>query len=69
MISGREIFFRLRVPPRLERSEGRNIARTLRGLGWVRYRSGKGPAGDQTRVWGWRWREYNVSQVKINLGP
>src|SRR5580704_14013141 len=37
-LSGREIFWRLRVPPRLEQCEGRNLARVLRSLGWVRVR-------------------------------
>jgi hypothetical protein len=67
MISGREIFYRLRVPPNRELYEGRAIARTLRSLGWVRCRTGKGPAGNQVRVWGWRWREWNVGQVKVDL--
>jgi hypothetical protein len=66
-ISGREIFWRLRVPPKLEKGEGKCIARVLRSLGWVRYRWGVGPAGKQKRIWGWRWREWNVSHVKIDL--
>jgi hypothetical protein len=62
-ISGREIFWRLRIPPHLEQCEGRNIARVLRSLGWVRVRYGP----QNKRIWGWRWREWNVSQVKIDL--
>lgn len=62
-ISGREIFLRLRIPPRLEQCEGRNIARVLRALGWVRVRYGP----QNKRIWGWRWREWNVSHVKIDL--
>jgi hypothetical protein len=62
-ISGREIFWRLRVPPHLEQCEGRNIARVLRALGWVRVRYGP----QHKRIWGWRWREWNVSHVKIDL--
>jgi hypothetical protein len=62
-ISGREIFWRLRIPPYLEQCEGRNIARVLRSLGWVRVRYGP----QNKRIWGWRWREWNVSHVKIDL--
>jgi hypothetical protein len=61
-ISGREIFWRLRISPHLEQCEGRNIARVIRALGWVRVRY-----GPQKRIWGWRWREWNVSHVKIDL--
>jgi hypothetical protein len=63
MISGREIFWRLRVPKHLERAEGRNLARVLRSLGWVRVRYGP----QNKRIWGWRWREWNVSHVKVDL--
>jgi hypothetical protein len=52
-----------RIPPHLERSEGRNIARVLRSVGWVRFRYGP----QDKRIWGWRWREWNVSHVKIDL--
>jgi hypothetical protein len=62
-LSGREIFWRLHVPPHREQSEGRNIARVLRSLGWVRVRYGP----QDKRIWGWRWREWNVSHVKIDL--
>jgi hypothetical protein len=62
-LSGREIFWRLRVPPHREACEKRNIARVLRSLGWVRVRYGP----QDKRVWGWRWREWNVSHVKIDL--
>jgi hypothetical protein len=67
MVSGREIFWRLRVSPSQEVAERRTIARLLRSLGWVRVRTGKGPAGQQVRVWGWRWREWNTGQVKVDL--
>jgi hypothetical protein len=66
-ISGREIFWRLRIPPNRETAERRALARVLRSLGWVRVRTGKGPAGQQVRVWGWRWREWNVGEVKVDL--
>ena len=59
MISGKEIFWRLRVPPQREKQQGRHIARVLRSLGWVRCRYGKNEPGK--RVWGWRYREWNVS--------
>ena len=62
-ISGREIFWRLRVPPHREACEKRNIARVLRSLGWVRVRYGT----QDKRIWGWRWREWNVSHAKIDL--
>lgn len=62
-ISGREIFWRLRIPPNREACEKRAIARLLRSLGWVRVRYG--PQGK--RIWGWRWREWNVTHVKIDL--
>jgi hypothetical protein len=65
--SKREICWRLRVPLHLEKSEGKPISRTMRALGWVLYRWGKGPQGRQVRVYGWRWREWNVSHVKIDL--
>jgi hypothetical protein len=59
MISGREIFWRLQVPPQREKQQGRDIARVLRSLGWVRCHYGKNtPSG---RIWGWRYREWNVS--------
>jgi hypothetical protein len=64
-ISSRDIFRRLRVPSRLEQSEGRAIAQCLKSLGWVRVHWGKDEPGK--RVWGWRWREWNVSHVKIDL--
>ncbi len=56
-ISGREIFWRLRVPPQREKQQGRDIARVLRSLGWVRCRYGQ----QSQRIWGWRWREWGVS--------
>jgi hypothetical protein len=62
-ISGREIFWRLRVPPHREAAEKRAICRVMRSLGWVRVRYGT----QDRRVWGWRWREWNVSHVKIDL--
>jgi hypothetical protein len=62
-ISGREIFWGLRISPHLEQCEGRNIARVLRSLGWVRVRYGP----QNKRIWGWRWREWNVSHVKVDL--
>jgi len=63
-ISGREIFWRLRIPPKLEKRDGRDIARVLRSLGWVRchYGTDGSPAG---RVWGWKWREWNVSAALV----
>jgi hypothetical protein len=64
MISGREIFWRLRVPPNREVAERLAIARVLRSLGWVRVRYGP----QNKRIWGWRWREWNVSHVKVDLG-
>ena len=64
-ISSRDIFRRLRVPSRLEQSEGRAIAQCLKSLGWVRVHWGKDAPGQ--RVWGWRWREWNVSHVKVDL--
>jgi hypothetical protein len=63
IISGREIFWRLRIPPNREQCEGRNIARVLRSLGWARVRYGP----QDKRIWGWRWREWNVSHVKLDL--
>jgi hypothetical protein len=63
-ISGQEIFWRLRLDPNQQRAEGRAIARVLRALGWVKIHYGKNGGH---RVWGWRWREWNVSQVKIDL--
>jgi hypothetical protein len=63
MISGREIFWRLRVPPQREKQQGRDIARVLRSLGWVRCHYGKNEPGK--RVWGWRYREWNVSAALI----
>jgi hypothetical protein len=62
-LSGREIFWRLRIPPHREAYEKRNIARVLRSLGWVRVRYGP----QDKRIWGWRWREWNISHVKIDL--
>jgi hypothetical protein len=62
-ISGREIFWRLRIPPHLEACEKHNIARVIRSLGWVKVRYGP----QNKRIWGWRWREWNVSHVKIDL--
>jgi hypothetical protein len=62
-ISGQEIFWRLRLDPKQQRVECRAIARVLRALGWVKVHYGKNGGH---RVWGWRWREWNVSQVKID---
>ena len=64
-ISSRDIFRRLRVPSHLEQSEGRAIAQCLKSLGWVRVHWGKDAPGQ--RVWGWRWREWNISHVKVDL--
>jgi hypothetical protein len=58
-ISGQEIFWRLRVPHQKQKRDGRDIARVLRSLGWVRSHYGKDGGGG--RVWGWKWREWNVS--------
>jgi hypothetical protein len=60
-ISGREIFWRLRIPPKLEKRDGRDIARVLRSLGWVRCHYGRDRDKGGMRVWGWKWREWNVS--------
>lgn len=62
-ISSQEILWRLRLPPEREVAERRPIARVLRSLGWVRVRYGP----QNKRVWGWRWREWNVSHVRIDL--
>jgi hypothetical protein len=64
-ISSREIFRRLRLSSSREAAERRLIAQCLRSLGWVRVRWGKDEPGK--RIWGWRWREWNVSQVKVDL--
>lgn len=58
-ISGRDIFWRLRIPPQLELQKGRDIARVLRSLGWVRCHYGKNGPG--LRIWGWKWREWSIS--------
>jgi hypothetical protein len=63
MISGRELFWRLQIPPQKEKRDGRDIARVLRSLGWTRCRYGKDRPGG--RVWGWRWREWGVSNVAL----
>jgi hypothetical protein len=63
MISGRELFWRLQVPPQREKQLGRDIARVLRSLGWTRCRTGKAVPGG--RIWGWRWREWSVSSVAL----
>jgi hypothetical protein len=62
-ITNREILWRLRVPGHNEHFETKNIARVLRSLGWVKVRYGP----QAKRVWGWRWREWNVSHLKIDL--
>lgn len=62
-ISGQEIFWRLRLTPKQQAVERRAICRVLRSLGWARVRYGP----QNKRIWGWRWREWNVSHVKIDL--
>ena len=64
-ISGQEIFWRLRLGPTQQPTERRAIARVLSALGWVRCHYGRDEPGK--RVWGWRWREWNVREVKIDL--
>jgi hypothetical protein len=59
-ISGRELFWRLRIPPKLEQLKSKDIVRVLRSLGWVRCRYGK--EGGGMRVWGWKWREWTISE-------
>jgi hypothetical protein len=56
-ISGREIFWRLRVPPQLEKRDGRDIARGLRSLGWVRCHATEYGAGNGG--------EWNVSAALV----
>ena len=48
-ISGREIFWRLRVPPSREACEKHSLARVLHSLGWVGVHY-----GPQDQRWGWR---------------
>jgi hypothetical protein len=60
-ISGRELFWQLRIPPQLEKLKSKDIARMLRSLGWVRCHYGK--PGPGNRIWGWKWREWTISEA------
>ena len=64
-ISGQEIFWRLRIPPQLENTKGRDIARVLRSLGWVRCHYGTDKPEGHGRVWGWKWREWSISAALV----
>ena len=60
-ISGRDLFWRLRIPPQLEQQKGPDIARVMRSLGWVRSHYGKDKDKGGVRIWGWKWREWTLS--------
>ena len=65
VVSTQEIYWRLRLPEKQQLFEKYAIARVLKSFGWVKVRYGNDARGQ--RIYGWRWREWNVTQVKIDL--
>jgi hypothetical protein len=68
-VSSRDLHWRLRVPPQLANRKGRDIARVMRSLGWVRSHYGTDRDKGGIRTWGWVWREWTISARYLSTSP